>query len=182
MGRQHVHMATAVLGATSGPGWRAQRSDSVVITVDMARAMRAGITFFQSDNGVVLSEGPIPVAFFAKVADVHGNVLHAHADNGDKSTNSSSVPPLPPGAGVAESKDGGHKGGVAAVALTVALSWLYAFALAFACALTFALAFALTFGQVLQVPFGSFVRRKFSERTNTRHAAAFGQVREVTIN
>lgn len=75
MRRQYIHMADAATGVVSGPGWRATSEDSVIIHVDMARAMASGLEFFRSSNGVICCVGPIPSTFFSRVEDVNGNDL-----------------------------------------------------------------------------------------------------------
>ena len=80
MKRHHVHMAIGLPG--DGGVISGMRSSSdIVIEVDVARALAAGIPFYVSSNGVVLSPGAgvagvIPPRFFAKVTDARsGKVL-----------------------------------------------------------------------------------------------------------
>ena len=75
MARQYIHMADAPTGVVSGPGWRATSKNSVIIHVDMPRAMASGLEFFRSSNGVICCIGPIPSTFFCSVEDVKGNDL-----------------------------------------------------------------------------------------------------------
>lgn len=75
MQRQYIHMADAPTGVVSGPGWRATSKDSVIIHIDMAKAMGDGLEFFRSKNGVICCVGPIPSKFFSTVVDVNGNKL-----------------------------------------------------------------------------------------------------------
>ena len=75
MRRQYIHMADAPTGVVSGPGWRATSKDSVIIHIDMAKAMASGLEFSRSKNGVICCVGPIPSTFFSKVEDVNGNDL-----------------------------------------------------------------------------------------------------------
>jgi 2'-phosphotransferase len=52
MKRQHIHLAKS-FDAVSG-----QRSNcNLIVYVDMKKAMEDGIDFFESDNGVILTEG-----------------------------------------------------------------------------------------------------------------------------
>ena len=67
MGRLHVHMTTALPSAPGGVISGMRGSCQVVITVDVAAAMAAGLEFFESANGVVLCAGPIPPRCFAAV-------------------------------------------------------------------------------------------------------------------
>jgi 2'-phosphotransferase len=68
MGRQHVHMATGL--PESGTVISGMRTRSqVTIEIDLPAALAAGIRFFVSSNGVVLSPGPIPPLFFKKVIE-----------------------------------------------------------------------------------------------------------------
>ena len=68
MARQHIHMAIGIPGdkqVISG-----MRSTSrIVISIDMTKAMRDGIPFYMSSNGVILSPGPIPIQYFSSVVD-----------------------------------------------------------------------------------------------------------------
>lgn len=69
MGRQHIHMAKGLPGEViSGMRYNSE----VVIQVNVADAIKAGIRFFESDNGVILSDGidssgVIPAQFLKKV-------------------------------------------------------------------------------------------------------------------
>jgi 2'-phosphotransferase len=52
MSRKHIHFAKS-LDAVSG-----KRSDcNLLVYVDMAKAMDDGIVFYESSNGVILTEG-----------------------------------------------------------------------------------------------------------------------------
>ena len=68
MGRQHIHMSTGIPGdkqVISGM----RNTSQIVISVDMTKAIRDGIPFYRSSNGVILSPGPIPVQYFSGVVD-----------------------------------------------------------------------------------------------------------------
>jgi len=68
MSRNHIHFAKDLPGESGViSGMRADCE--VLIWVDLVRASAAGITFMQSANGVILSEGPINPEFFGKVID-----------------------------------------------------------------------------------------------------------------
>jgi 2'-phosphotransferase len=73
MKRNHIHMAVGIPEDDSViSGMRA--SCQVVIYVNMERAMAAGIRFFKSSNGVILTKGlddsgVLPPAFFDNVED-----------------------------------------------------------------------------------------------------------------
>ena len=79
MGRQHIHCTDSLTrqeGQAEISGFRA--SCDVMIHIDVARAMAAGVEFFRSANGVILTEGHegvLPPAFFANVTDRHGREL-----------------------------------------------------------------------------------------------------------
>jgi 2'-phosphotransferase len=62
MSRTHIHFASEPNAIS---GFRA--SSSVLIHIDMISAMSDGIKFFISDNGVILSEGPIDPKYFSKI-------------------------------------------------------------------------------------------------------------------
>ena len=68
MGRLHIHFACEGPGKKPISGMR--ENSQVKIFVDMERAMKDGIEFFLSDNGVILSrgkDGVIAPEYFAKV-------------------------------------------------------------------------------------------------------------------
>jgi 2'-phosphotransferase len=66
MDRNYVHLAKDLPGESGViSGMRA--SCEVLIWVDVAAAQRAGLSFGESENGVVLTEGPIPPSCFSKV-------------------------------------------------------------------------------------------------------------------
>ncbi|TRM65404.1 KptA family-domain-containing protein [Schizophyllum amplum] len=77
MKRNHIHLAQGVGGDNVISGMR--KSCQVFIYVDVDRAIAAGIRFFLSDNGVVLTEGDeqghLPRKFFSKVEDAKGHPL-----------------------------------------------------------------------------------------------------------
>lgn len=73
MGRQHIHMAVG-LPKSGGVVSGMRASSAITIEVDLVKALTAGIPFFVSENGVILSpgvhtSGVIPTAFFKKVVD-----------------------------------------------------------------------------------------------------------------
>jgi len=70
MNRQHIHLAQGLadeLGVISGM----RKSSSVLIFLDVARALHAGIKFYISANEVVLTPGNergfVPPEFFSRV-------------------------------------------------------------------------------------------------------------------
>lgn len=65
MGRKHIHLATGLPSANVKSGIR--KSASVIIHINMKNAMQNGITFYMSDNGVVLTSDDIPPEYFDKV-------------------------------------------------------------------------------------------------------------------
>ncbi|KAF5316303.1 hypothetical protein D9619_006550 [Psilocybe cf. subviscida] len=71
MKRNHIHLAQDVAGKGVVSGMRT--SSRILIYIDVAKALDAGIKFWLSDNGVVLTEGNqdgrLPVEFFQKVVD-----------------------------------------------------------------------------------------------------------------
>lgn len=78
MARQHVHFASAVPSsgqAISG----ARMSSEVLFHLDLARALEAGLRFYSSHNGVILTEGNaqgfVPLGLFKKVTDQEGHPL-----------------------------------------------------------------------------------------------------------
>lgn len=89
MGRHHIHMAVGLpkSGGDVISGMRV--SSAITIEVDMVKALTAGIPFFVSDNGVILSPGVnttgvIPKEFFKEVVDRRsGRVLLIDGAGGD---------------------------------------------------------------------------------------------------
>lgn len=76
MGRNHIHLARDLPGE-SGVISGMRSSCEILIWVDLVRAAAAGISFMQSTNGVILSEGAdgtITPEFFSKVIDRWTNV------------------------------------------------------------------------------------------------------------
>ena len=66
MSRTHVHLARDLPGE-SGVVSGMRSSCEVLIWVDIARAEAHGLAFGQSENGVILTEGPIPPSCFHRV-------------------------------------------------------------------------------------------------------------------
>ena len=70
MKRQHIHLAQGLAGE-DGVISGMRQSSSVLIFLDLPKAMSAGIKFFLSDNGVVLTPGDdrgfVPPEFFSRV-------------------------------------------------------------------------------------------------------------------
>lgn len=77
MGRQHVHLAQGVVGPTVVSGMRS--SSRVLIYIDLQKALEAGLEFYLSTNGVVLTPGNergiVEPRFFEKVEMVGGGLL-----------------------------------------------------------------------------------------------------------
>jgi 2'-phosphotransferase len=79
MQRNHIHFATGLLGeegVISGMRYNC----TVLIYIDLERALKDGILFFKSENGVVLTEGLngegyLPKEYFSKVVTTKGEVL-----------------------------------------------------------------------------------------------------------
>jgi 2'-phosphotransferase len=82
MNRNHMHFATGLLGE-DGVISGMRHSCTVLVYLDMAKAMDAGIKFFKSENGVVLTEGVdghLPKEYFSKVVSKKGDTLWPLAD------------------------------------------------------------------------------------------------------
>ncbi|MDP2435184.1 MAG: RNA 2'-phosphotransferase [archaeon] len=76
MQRAHVHLAKGVPGERGViSGMRS--SAEVYVYIDLPNALAAGLKFYESLNGVILSpgnaEGVIPPAYFQSVTDQHGH-------------------------------------------------------------------------------------------------------------
>ena len=79
MSRNHIHFATGLLG-DDGVISGMRGSCSVLIYVDLEKALHDGIKFFKSENGVVLTEGVkeegrLPKDYFGKVVTTTGETL-----------------------------------------------------------------------------------------------------------
>ena len=71
MGRQHVHLARDLPGE-SGVISGMRKSCEVLVWVDVTRARAAGMVFYESENGVVLTDGfggAVPPRFFDRVEE-----------------------------------------------------------------------------------------------------------------
>eukprot|EP00658_Telonema_sp_P-2_P026746 TRINITY_DN20824_c0_g1_i3.p1 TRINITY_DN20824_c0_g1~~TRINITY_DN20824_c0_g1_i3.p1 ORF type:complete len:678 (+),score=98.68 TRINITY_DN20824_c0_g1_i3:150-2183(+) len=72
MGRNHIQMAVGLPNdpsVTSG----VRPNIEVLIYIDVAQALEAGIPFYRSENNVICSPGPIPKQFFAHVVRCRDN-------------------------------------------------------------------------------------------------------------
>jgi len=86
MNRNHIHFATGLLGE-DGVISGMRHSCTVLIYLDMTKALEAGVKFFKSENGVVLTEGiegHLPKEYFSKVVSTKGEVLWPLADAKNK--------------------------------------------------------------------------------------------------
>jgi 2'-phosphotransferase len=123
MGRQHVHLATGYsqqAGVISGM----RRSAEVIVHVDVGAGIAAGIPFFLSQNGVILTPGDatgyLPTRFFTRVVDAKtgrdipfvvpaGSGGSSGGSGGRRMGQGSGG-----GGGAADAASGGARGGVAA--------------------------------------------------------------------
>lgn len=80
MARNHIHFARGLPEAKGAAVSGMRGSCEVEVHVDVAKAMAAGIRFFTSQNGVILSTGDargmLPAVFFARVVDRATGKLH----------------------------------------------------------------------------------------------------------
>ena len=79
MKRNHIHFATGLLGE-EGVISGMRFSATVLIYIDLEKALKDGILFYKSENGVVLTEGLnnegyLPREYFLKVVTRRGDVL-----------------------------------------------------------------------------------------------------------
>jgi 2'-phosphotransferase len=79
MNRNHIHFATGLLGE-EGVISGMRHNCAVLIYIDLEKALGAGVKFFKSENGVVLTEGLndegyLPKEYFSKVVTTKGEVL-----------------------------------------------------------------------------------------------------------
>jgi len=77
MKRNHIHLAQNVAGQNVVSGMR--NSSRILIFINVQKALDAGIKFWLSDNGVVLTEGDergyLPEIFFERVVDIRDGEL-----------------------------------------------------------------------------------------------------------
>ncbi|KAJ4486945.1 KptA family-domain-containing protein [Lentinula lateritia] len=96
MTRNHIHIAQGVSGNNVISGMR--KSCDIFIFIDVPKALAAGITFFLSDNGVVLTEGNdkgfLEPAFFLSVQNAKREALVGWEDP-TKSDSVLAVPSVP---------------------------------------------------------------------------------------
>ena len=76
MGRHHVHLAKGLSGE-KGVISGMRRDAELFIWVNVHEAIKGGLTFYESANGVILSSGKdgdgiIPRAYFSVVIEPHG--------------------------------------------------------------------------------------------------------------
>lgn len=81
MGRNHIHMATGLPGA-EGVISGMRYSCEVALFIDVSSAMAAGIHFFRSSNGVILTKGLnesgiLPPEFISEVRDLRASTATA---------------------------------------------------------------------------------------------------------
>lgn len=79
MGRNHIHFASGLIGE-DGVISGMRYSATVLIYLDLEKALKDGIQFFRSENGVVLTEGVkgegyLPKDYFSKAVTKKGEVL-----------------------------------------------------------------------------------------------------------
>eukprot|EP00964_Phaeocystis_antarctica_P001031 scaffold591_cov65-Phaeocystis_antarctica.AAC.3 len=78
MGRHHVHLAKGLLGE-KGVVSGMRRDAELFIWVNVHAAIKGGLTFYESANGVILCDGQngdgiIPPAYFSVVIELHGGM------------------------------------------------------------------------------------------------------------
>ncbi|KAF8074531.1 KptA family-domain-containing protein [Lyophyllum atratum] len=77
MGRQHIHLAQGITGPAVVSGMRS--SSRVLVFIDLRKALHAGIEFYVSSNGVVLTPGNelgiLETRFFERVEMVGTGVM-----------------------------------------------------------------------------------------------------------
>lgn len=74
MARNHIHLIACQPGEEGGVVSGMRGSADTIVTIDVAGAMAAGVLFFRSSNGVILSPGMgdsgiIPAHFIGEVVD-----------------------------------------------------------------------------------------------------------------
>lgn len=78
MSRHHIHLAEGMPGE-AGVISGMRRSAQVFVWVDVCRAIAAGVPFYRSENGVILTpgrdgDGLLPIDAFASVVDQRGRL------------------------------------------------------------------------------------------------------------
>lgn len=79
MGRNHIHCAAGVPGEDGAAVVSGMRGDAqLLIDIDVERSMAAGVAWWRSDNGVILTEGDadgrLGVEYFKRVEGRNGDV------------------------------------------------------------------------------------------------------------
>ncbi|EDR29215.1 tRNA 2'-phosphotransferase, putative [Entamoeba dispar SAW760] len=67
MGRLHIHMAQGLPKEIKEEKSGMRSSCNIIIYIDIEKAMKKGIKFYESENGVILSEGPIDISCFKEI-------------------------------------------------------------------------------------------------------------------
>ncbi|EKE42645.1 hypothetical protein ENUP19_0052G0024 [Entamoeba nuttalli] len=67
MGRLHIHMAQGLPKEIKEEQSGMRSTCNIVIYIDIEKAMKKGIKFYESENGVILSEGPIDASCFKEI-------------------------------------------------------------------------------------------------------------------
>ena len=78
MTRNHIHLAAGLLGEP-GVVSGMRRNAELFIWINVHKAIRAGVRFFQASNGVILcdgvhGDGVLPPSFFSVVIEVRGDL------------------------------------------------------------------------------------------------------------
>ena len=79
MGRNHIHCASGLLGE-DGVISGMRKSSQIYIYINPVKCAEDGVTFFRSDNGVLLTagvndEGVLPASYISHVTDRTGKIL-----------------------------------------------------------------------------------------------------------
>lgn len=79
MGRNHIHFAKGLIGE-NGVISGMRHSCDVMIYLDVAKVEKAGLQFYESDNGVILcagnENGIVPLEMVEKITDKSGAAIH----------------------------------------------------------------------------------------------------------
>ncbi|KAJ4479698.1 KptA family-domain-containing protein [Lentinula edodes] len=98
MTRNHIHLAQGVTGNNVISGMR--KSCEIFIFINVPKALAAGITFFLSDNGVVLTEGNdkgfLEPAFFLSVQNAKREALAGWEGESNITSSTSALDALDP--------------------------------------------------------------------------------------
>ena len=67
MNRQHIHMCSSLPNSPNQPKSGIRYNTEIIIYINLEKALNEGLKFFESENGVILCEGPLESKYFDKI-------------------------------------------------------------------------------------------------------------------